>query len=308
MAETEGTPRSWAGRRALRAVVFGADDPRLRATWRYLLAAPLVLLVGVVTGAVTGTLGLSGMLPGALVQVGAFGALLVGWARYVDRRPLREYGLDASPAWLLDLLVAFAAVLLAHVAWYALGAALGWTTVDVVASAPQGSFALALAGTAVAIVLNVLVQDTVFFGVALQNAAEGLNRRGLTPRRAVLGGWLAAILFVVVIHNGSLERLVGLTAAGVFFGLLYVHTGELALSAGFHAAVNFSGGWLFALSSRVGEGPVAVAVSETLPVLDALGDPRVPQMLLAYLALAAWLHWRRGGLGIESAIARWRGR
>jgi hypothetical protein len=308
MSESVNERGSWGSLDPLRTIVFGSDDPRLRAVWRFLLAFPLIRLTEVVATTVTPALGLRGMVPAGLVQAGTFAVLFVGWARYVDRRRLTDYGLALSGTWLLDLLVAFGAVVVAHGAWYALGSSLGWTTVEVVTAAPGGSLALALGAAFVAIGVNVWVQDTVYFGVVLRGAAEGARSRGLTARRAVVGGWFAGIAFVVAVHGGSLSRALGLIAAGALFGALYVHTGDLALPIGFHLGVNVGAGWLFVPSSLVGERAAVVAVTETLPALGALSAPRIPQMVIAYLLLVAWLRWRRGEVGIEADVARWAGR
>lgn len=292
----------------LREVVRGTKDPRIRATWRFFLAIPLIMGTEFVALTVTPALGSTGMLPTGLVQAGVFAVLLVGWAQFIDRRRLVDYGLLVSGSWLLDLAIAFGAVVLAHGAWYALGTALGWTTVTVAMSTPGESLALGLGAVFVAVAVNVWVQDTVFFGVVLRSAAEGFHARNVLSRRAVIAGWLVGILFVVGIHSGSLQRLPGLTVAGALFGLLYVHTGELALPVGFHLGVNFSGGWLFAPASLVGERAAVFAVTETLPVLEGVSSLRIPQMVLAYLLVVWWLKWRQGELSIERGIARWTAR
>lgn len=308
MSETVGEPRPEGIPARLRGIITGRADPRLRATWRVLLAAPLILLTEVVARAGAAALGTTGLVSTGLLQAGAFGLLLVAWARYVDRRNLTAYGLSVSGAWLLDLAVALGAVVAAHGAWYALGTSLGWTSVEVAASAPGGSLALGLAAAFVAVAVNVWVQATVYFGLVLRSAAEGLRSRGLEPRRAVGGGWVVGVLFVVWVHGGGLDRALGLTAAGALFGLLYVHTGELALPIGFHLGVNFSGGSLFVSAAAAGERTAVFAVAETLPALGALSEPRIPQMLLAYLLVVAWLRWRRGAVGVEAGVARWDGR
>lgn len=291
----------------LRRIGFGSTDRRLRATWRVLLAGPFILLTQLVATTVTPMVGLTGMLPTGLFQFGAFVVLLVGWSRVVDRRTLRGYGFSVSARWVLELAVAFVAVVFAHLVWYGIGTWLGWTTLAVASPSAGGWGMLAVGlGTAfVAIAVNVVVQDTVYFGIVLQNAAEGFATRGLTARRAAVGGWLVSVAFFAGIHSDTMGRLLGLGVAGGLFGLLYLHTGELALPVGFHLGVNFTGGWLFVPAAIAPDRPAVVAVSEALPALDAVSGPRIPQMAIAYLAIVAVLIWRRDGLPIESGIARW---
>jgi hypothetical protein len=80
----------------LSAVLFGADDRRLRATWRFLLAWPLLPLVGALVGTVMPALGLTGMIQGGPLQGLVFPGILLVWVRYVDRRSLSAYGVSPS--------------------------------------------------------------------------------------------------------------------------------------------------------------------------------------------------------------------
>lgn len=98
----------------LGSVVWGTADPRPRAVYRILfpillltigLSALAASLAGVVVPA--GSPRATSMLVTGLFQATFVGALLVVWARYLDRRPIGDYGLSASPGWALDLAVAF---------------------------------------------------------------------------------------------------------------------------------------------------------------------------------------------------------
>ncbi|WP_255149079.1 CPBP family intramembrane glutamic endopeptidase [Halorarius halobius] len=287
----------------VRSLLFGDEDPRLRATWRLLLAVPLVLSTQFVARAVTGALGVPGMVPTGLAQAGWFGLLFVLWARYVDRRAIRNYGLTLSTGWLRDAVVAFSAVVVGYVVWYGGAAALGVASLAVAADA---SLAVALAGAFVALAVNVWVQDTVYFGLVLRNAAEGAGSRGLTARRAVLAGWVVAAAFFVVIHGEPAGRVGTLGVAGAVFGLLYVLTGDLSVPIGFHLGLNFVGGWLF-LPADAG-GPTAVSVSGAAPVVGSAARAGQPQMVVALALVVGWLWWTRDDVGVATDIARWRGR
>lgn len=297
----------------LRSVVWGAENRRVRAVYRILF--PMLLLTMVLSrlavalaGVVVppGSPGVMSVLTTGLFQAAFVGVLLVVWARYLDRRPVGGYGLSASPGWALDLLVAFGAVLVGHAVWYAVGSALGWTDVTLALSAGDGSLAVGLLALFVAVGVNAWVQETVFVAVPVRNAAEGLAARGATPRRAVLAGWALAVLLFAFAHGRSgLAAWVNLLAALGTFALLYAHTGELALPVGVHFAVNFSGSALFAPAS--GEGGLAVfRVAESLDGLaGGLSGGRLPQILVAYLLLLAWLRWRHDTVSVRADIAKW---
>jgi len=175
----------------LRSVVWEPEEPRVRAIYRILIPILLltigltrlaVLLSGVVVP--PGSPGVLSVLATGLFEAVLVGAMLVVWARYIDRRRVADYGLSPSPVWMLNLVVALGAVLVGHAAWYVVGSALGWTDVTLVLSAS----APALSALFVALGVNTWVQETVFVAIPVQNAAEGLAAWGVTPRRAVLTG------------------------------------------------------------------------------------------------------------------------
>ena len=175
----------------LRGVVWRPEESRVRTIYRILVPILLftivltrlaVLLSGVVVP--PGSPGVLSVLATGLFEAALVGAMLVVWARYIDRRRVADYGLSPSPVWTLNLVVAIGAVLVGHAAWYAVGSALGWTDVTLVLSAS----APALSALFVALGVNTWVQETVFVAIPVQNAAEGLAAWGVTPRRAVLTG------------------------------------------------------------------------------------------------------------------------
>ncbi|WP_255195450.1 CPBP family intramembrane glutamic endopeptidase [Halorarius litoreus] len=289
----------------LTSVVWGTEDSRLRATWRVLLAAVVLRATEPLSGVVTSALGVPGMLPRGVAQAGVFTLLFVAWARYVDRRALADYGLEATPAWFGRVALVFAAVVAAHVVWFGVAAALGWATFTV---APAFGLGVVpdLAAVGLALAVNVWVQETTYQGLALRSAAEGAHARGLDAGRAVVAGLAVSVAFFVLIHGVAPVRMPTLAAAGALFGLLYVHTGELSYPVGLHLGANFAGGWLFAPAGI--DRTALFVVSETLPFVGSLSAGRLPQLLVAYLLVVAWLRWRDGSVGVASSVARWQGR
>lgn len=289
----------------VRAVFWGVDEQRLRATWRFLLAWPLLRVVGVLVGLVMPVLGVSGMIPGGPLQGVIFLGMLLVWARFVDRRPLSDYGVSATRSWLVTLLVGFTVVLAVWSSWHALAASLGWTRIELSLTAPRGSIVFSLAGTMVSLAINSLVQDLVFFAIVLQGAAEGFRSRGLDSRRAVVGGWLVGILFFTVIHGmpGPVDVLAH-AVGGAVFGALYVHTDDLALTVGVHWGSSWAAGHLFAGSAMAGQFPSLFTVTKLQPGIRGLWVS-IPLYLVTYLLLVGWLLWRRGDLTIETDVAEW---
>lgn len=317
MPDTRGVGRLRGITERLRAVVWSVREARVRATWRVLLAWPVLWFVmgtiAVAVGAAIIPARMSlptNMLAVGLLQGGFFAGALVVWARYLDRRPLADYGLSVSSSWLVELVVGFGAVLVGYGAWHAVGTSLGWTSVEVALAAPQDSLVLGLGAIFVAVAVNVWVQETVFIGVILTNAAEGLSSRGMAPSRAVIGAWAVAVLLFTVKHRPAApDRVLNLVLALGVFGLLYVHTGELALSIGVHTGVNYVGNALFVSPSVAVDRPTIFHVSNSLSgLLGSLNEGAIPQILLAYLVVVVWLTWRRGEVPIETGLTQWTAR
>lgn len=291
----------------LTAVVRGPNEPRLRATWRVLLAIPLLPLVALGVTALMGTLGVEGMVVGGPVQAGVFLVILVGWAYAVDRRPLTDYGVSLSRRWLLDLLAGFGAVIAAHLLWYGVGVTAGWTTIELSPSAPRDLLVAGLVGAVASFGFNVWVQDTVYFAVVLRNAAEGFRSRDLAPTRAAGLGLLTAVVFFTALHSvsGPVE-LADYLLAGAVFGALYLFTGELALTVGVHWGISATAGVLFPFASTAQGTPSVFRVSETLAGLaGTVSAQRMPQLAIVSLLLLGWLEWRRGTVAVDASLTRW---
>lgn len=294
----------------LTTVARGRNDPRLRATWRVLLALPLLPLVTLVLPVVMGVLGVGGMIAGGPVQAGIFLVVLAGWSYAIDRRPLTAYGVSLSRPWLLDLLAGFGAVVVAHLLWYGVGITAGWTTIELSLSAPQDLLMVGLVGAVASFGFNAWVQDTVYFAIVLQNAAEGFHSRDLAPTRAAIGGLLVAIAFFTIVHSVSgVVELADYLLAGAVFGVLYLLTGELALTIGVHWGISATAGVVFPFASMTEGSPSVFQVSEALPELvGAVSAQRMPQLVIVLLLLLGWLKWRHGTVTINPSLTHWRER
>lgn len=282
----------------LRTVLFGSGDQRVRACWRVLLAWPLLPLVGVGVALVTPLLGVSGMIPAGPLQGILFAGVLLVWSRYIDRRPLTDYGVVATRSWLSRVLVGFAVVVVVWSGWHVLATSRGWMQIGWAATAPE-----TVVGAAVSLVVNTWVQDVVFFAIVLKAAAEGLHNRGVEPYRAVLGGWVVSIGFFTVIHEQTtlLDATNSVVTAAVF-GLLYLHTADLGLTIGVHWGSSYAAGVLFPTQS--GLGPSVFVVSEALSWAKG-GLTPIYLYLATYLVIVGGLHAFRGEIGIETGLAEW---
>lgn len=232
----------------------------------------------------------------SLLHAGFFLLVLLGWARYLDRQPLSNYGVSLTRDWVRDGLVGFTAVLVGSGVWTGLASVLGGTTVAIAPSVPRGSVLLGVVLPFVALLLHAAVQQVVFFGVIPRNAAEGLHSRGIGPGHAAVAALPVAVLLFILMHGSvTALRILDLTVAGSVFGLLYLHTGELGLGIGAHFGALYGGIVIPSVVQETG------SLSGVLGVLDQYG---FPTMIIAYLVVASWLLWRQGELPIQGSIAR----
>lgn len=304
------TEQSAVGRviRRLRGVLWGRADTRVRAIWRVLVVAIVISqLQELVAVAIAGVLGVEGRLPFGLAQAVVFGILLVGWAVYIDRRPLSAYGFSLSRSWVVDGVVGFGAVLVGFGVWLGLGSIVGWADVELAPGTPGGTVLLGIGAFLLGTALNVWVQESIFTGMVLKNAAEGLSSRGVTAKRAVVGAWIAAVFFYTVLHTPTeFARTVNLVIVLGLYGSLYVQTGELALPIGVHTGVNFAGGVLVVSPSVAGDRPALVEVTNSLSgVLGGLNGGAVPHVVIAYLLVVGWLALRDRGLSVTTELTQW---
>jgi len=288
-------------RSGLRWIGFGERDTRLRASWRILLAAPLLPLVALLAGQLQLVLGVPGMIPGGPVQGALFLVILLVWAAVVDRRPLTDYGVRATGRWLADLAAAFSAVLGVWVGWHLLAQALGWFTLNA-GPALHGEGVAPVVGVVVSLAINTWVQDVAFFGIVLAVAAQGFHARGLARGRAVVVGWLVGILFFTGIHGTpTIVDAASTALGGAVFGLLYVHTGELAATIGVHWGSSLAAGTVFAAPDSA---RAVVHVTGSVPNVDAMA-PALFLYPVTYLLLVGWIRVSRGDVGVQASIAEW---
>lgn len=288
----------------LHRIVYGGTDTRVRATWRVLLAWPVLwILTGAVLAANVQVLletipagpERGGGIAQSLLHALFFVLVLALWARYLDRNSLSAYGVTLTPKWFREFLLGFGAVLVGFLLWTTLKVGIGASTVEVATSVPEGSILWGLAVPAVALVLHAAIQQIVFFRVILKTAAEGLHTRGIGPALAALGAVPVAILFFILMHEISTPlRTLDLAVAGIVFSLFYLHSGSLGLGIGAHFG-GFYGGILMSSVLQVSGSPTGI-----LGRIDQYG---LPVMVVAYLVVAGWIIRNRGELSIHQGIA-----
>ncbi|PSQ20061.1 hypothetical protein BRD00_00100 [Halobacteriales archaeon QS_8_69_26] len=304
----------------IRSLLWSTDGPRLRASWRLLLSWGLLFVWSVVAALAAGfTKPFWNTFPGPARQIlnigvgtAVFLALFALFARYVDRRPLSNYGFARSPTWVAELAVGFLAVLVGTALWHALGVVLGWTTLEFVLDTSDVTDVLWLLALLLPWYLSGLTQSLLSVALVTKNAAEGLHARGASLAHAVAGAVVVAFLFFTLRHSPTTAtRVLSLVFGGTVFTLLYVHSGNLALSIGALGSANYTNQFVFSNPSGgpPGDWPEVVHLSQSLPeAVDLVAQTNLPALVFTYLLAVAWLAWRRDGLAIHPSLAQWRPR
>lgn len=302
----------------LSTLLWGTDDTRLRASWRVLLSWGLLFTWSVIAaraGALIKPFWNTFPSPGQQILnislgTGIFLALFLLFARYIDRRPLADYGFTRSPIWLIELAIGFLAVLVATALWHALGVFLGWTTVDLALNPSNLTSILWLLALLIPWYFSGLTQSLLSVALVTKNTAEGLHTRGAPLTHAATGAVIVALLFFTLRHSPTtVTRVLSLVFGGAVFTLLYVHSGNLALSIGALGSANYTNRFIFTNTTAggpAGDGLQLFHLSQSLPdAVTVIARTNLPVMLLTYLFAVGWLTWQRDGPTIHPLLIQW---
>jgi membrane protease YdiL (CAAX protease family) len=245
--------------------------------------------------------------------------LLACWlaARFLDHRPFRDLGFHFSRAWWRDFVFGLVLGAVLMLAIFLAERAAGWITVTGVLSGPArgGSLATALIVAAAGYVLVAIYEELYARGYLLRNLAEGFRWRFISPRAALLLAYLLSSVVFGSLHQGNSNATLLTTPllalAGLFLGLGYILTGELALSIGLHITWNFFQGYVFGFAVSGGSsGASLIAIQQGGPVAwtgGAWGPEGGIMGLLALLVgsllIIAWIRVTRGVVRTADRLA-----
>lgn len=312
------------------------DGGRPRALWRLLgQFAAFLAITAVFSGVLTSvwlaagsaSLGESGRSAGvspAFFLIGSLASLLATFAslwlagRFLDRRPLRDFGLRLNGGWLVDLFFGMFLGALLMTGIFLIEWSAGWVSVT-------GAFETVEPGMpfAVAMLLPVgvflcvgIYEEMLSRGYQIHNVAEGLNYRAIGPRAAVVAAWVLSSSFFGALHlfnpNASLLSTFNIALAGLLLGAGYVLTGELAIPIGLHITWNFFQGNVYGFPVS-GLNPIGATFLTTEPsgpeiwTGGAFGpeagllDPAAT--LAGILLIMLWVKVRNGKVAIHTPLA-----
>jgi uncharacterized protein len=325
-------------------IFWNHEERRLRAFWRLLLHTLLLfIIVGtastalvLIALAIAGPENLPLGDPDLLQEMGSLtggnplliaassiltllGILLATWVagRWIDKRRFANFGFRLNRLWWMDLGFGLflGAVLMLGIFLFELAA--GWVEVTGTFAAPAGNFTV---GIIVALVLFIGVgiqEELLSRGYHLKNLAEGFNSSQIGPKTALLLAYIISSSIFGFLHilnpNSSLISTVNLIAAGLFLGLGYLLTRELAIPIGLHITWNFFQGNVFGFPvSGMETGVTFIQIRQAGPDLwtGGLFGPEAGllgllAMLVGSLLTIAWVHATRGRAKLQTELAEY---
>ncbi len=313
-------------------IFWNDEQRRLRMLWRFV---GIVLLLLLSLAALQGLLGVLGSILGGstlydfITQAGIYDvisiiltfvaiviAMLVA-ARVLDRRSFSDFGLHFNRNWWADLGfgLALGAVLMLGI--FLIEWSMDWIDITGYFVAPHGqSFATFIIGALLLFIFVGIYEELLFRGYVLRNLAEGFNLGFVGPKWALLLAWVLSSLLFGLAHannpNATAISTVNIAFAGIFLGIAYVITGELAIPIGLHIAWNFFQGNVFGfpVSGTNANVTTLIAVEQGGPELMTGGSFGPEAGLLGLAAMLAgtgltylWLRRRYHQTDLDRTLA-----
>ena len=304
---------------------WNPNERRLRALWRLILHVLLLGVAGLAAAALLSDVmvepapGLANDIAGmALAALTIVAATLLA-ARFLDRRPISDLGLQFTARWWRDLGFGLFLGALLMLIIFLVELALGWVTVEGILFTSQSMpFALAILWPLTLFLLVGIYEELLSRGYQLKNMAEGLNFRSLGQVRGMLLAWLISSAIFGLLHavnpNANAISTVNLFLAGLFLGLPFLLTDQLAIPIGIHITWNFFQGNVFGfpVSGTSTNSTTFIAVEQGGPVLwtgGAFGPEAgllgVAAMIVGSLLIVWWVKRTRGAFGLALSVAEY---
>jgi len=238
--------------------------------------------------------------------------------RFLDRRPFADFGFHLNRNWWIDfgfgLLLGACLMLIIFV----IELAAGWVRVTgtFVTQNPGASFLPTILIPLVAFLAVGFYEELFSRGYQLQNLAEGLTWRFITPGTAIVIATLLSSAVFGALHagnpNATLFSTLNIVFAGILLAVGYLLTGELAIPIALHITWNFFQGNVFGfpVSGTDFRSATVIAVEQKGPDLWT-GGPFGPEagllglgaMALGIILTILWVKYRYGSASLDLSLA-----
>lgn len=305
----------------MKRLFWNTGERRLRSLWRLLLtilmAFALSLMPLYALRSLTSNDRLFVFIAPCLILLGVLASIWIA-ARFLDRRPVSEFGLSLDRRWWCDLCFGLFLGGLLATTLFVLQLVIGW--VEIVGwfqhADPDESFGTVIASYLMLTICVGIYEEVSYRGYLLRNIAEGTNCSVVGPNRSlVLAVTVTSIAFALA-HarnpNASVTGIINTVLGGFVYGLPFLLTGRLGLPIGIHITWNFFQGPVFGFKvSGVGFGGSVMATTKSGPILWTGGEYGLEGGLLAtgmlVVALPLMLGWIRfhyGRIEVRTYLAQ----
>ena len=240
-------------------------------------------------------------------------------ARFLDRRPISDLGLQFTSGWRRDLGFGLFLGALLMLLIFLVELALGWITIqDVFYTRLPYPFSMALVSPLVLFLLVGIYEELMVRGYVMKNLAEGLSFHPLGGKAGMLLGLLLSSALFGLFHagnpNASPVSTVYLFLAGLFLGLPVLLTDQLAIPIGIHITWNFFQGNVFGfpVSGTSTNSTTFISVHQGGPDLwtgGAFGPEAgllgIAAMLVGVILIVWWVKRTRGRAGFCLSVAEY---
>ncbi len=329
--------------RFFKSIFWNSHQHRLRALWRLILQPIILIPILIILESAVGFFAVGQMmaqegippdqLTGSRVQtfirenptmlMASYLALAPSmiisiWVagRFLDRRTFADFGFHLDRDWWIDFMFGLGLGALLMFIVFLVELIVGWIDVTgfLVTRTPDITFLPASLVPLITFLAVGFYEELFSRGYQLQNLAEGLQ--GIGARAAVIIATLLSSAVFGILHatnpNADLFSTFNIFIAGLFLGMGYLLTGELAIPIGLHITWNFFQGNVFGFPvSGIQFGMATfVEIKQQGPVLWTGGafGPEAGLLGLGAMALGVWLTilWvrrRYGNAGLHLSLA-----
>lgn len=286
----------------MRVLVWNEREQRLRAFPRiclFLVTYTIIFIsIPVLVALSAGGLMRSAILR-ALLVLSTVGLILAA-AKYLDRRPVREFGIRIDRRWMSDAIVGViigGAIPTGTVLMSYFG---GWVTVSDTEFNITTNY-LREIGLAITITVSIaVVEELVFRGYILTNAIEGFDIRWLSQPGIIAAAWGAsAILFAMVHPAPSLLQGLHFLGAGLLLGFAYLLSGQIGLSIGIHTGFNFVSTYVFPTTLEPSVSVFTLVVGGPTWFIGQSGLLQTALLIPAAFAVIGYVWWQSGSIKIR---------
>jgi uncharacterized protein len=306
---------------------WNPGEKRLRFIWRLLLQTLLWLFPFSVLASLTAlTWRLSALPAGSFLDAGlefwmAASMVFSVWisGKYLDRRSFRDYGFHFKTGWRRDFIFGLVLGVLLMAVIFAVELSAGWIHITgfYQNTQPGYTFITGMLGVVLLYLFVGINEELWIRGYLLRNLAEALNFKFLSSMAALLAAYLISSIIFGFLHaynpNATSLSSISIAAAGLFLGLGFLLTGDLAIPIGIHITWNLFEGNVFGFPvSGLASSTTLIQISQSGPVAwtggafgPEAGLAGLTAILLGCVLILAWMRFSGRKIQLLDRLAQY---